>query len=125
MSDLHGHVEGARTTTIGGVTADAVDAGRAHVKRVIYPPGWRWSTDMKPVSRTDLCNHAHVGFMAAGAVTVEYADGCRVELVAPCAVVIEPGHDAWVVGDEPAVLIQVDCDVETVERFGLVGAHRH
>ena len=125
MADLNGVVEGATTTNIGGVTTDAVEAGRAHVKRLTYPAGWRWSNDMKPVSGTDLCNHAHVGFMVAGSITVEYADGCRVELVAPAAVVIEPGHDSWVVGDEQAVLIQVDCDVETIERFGLVGAHRH
>jgi hypothetical protein len=125
MADLNGSIEGATTTIVGGVTTDCVEAGRAHVKRMTYPVGWRWSKDMKPVSGTDLCNHAHVGFMVAGAITVEYPDGCRVELVAPAAVVIEPGHDSWVVGDETAVLIQIDCDVETIDRLGLEGEHRH
>jgi hypothetical protein len=55
----------------------------------------------------------------------EYADGCRVDQVAPTTVVIEPGHDAWNAGDEPAVLLQFDCGPETVERLGLVGAHTH
>jgi hypothetical protein len=125
MTDLHGVVEGATTSTVGGVTVDTVDAGRARVKRLIYPAGWRWRESMQPVSGTDYCTHAHVGFMVAGAIEIQYADGCRVEFRAPAAVVIEPGHDGWVLGDEDAVLIQVDCDVETVERLGLVGEHRH
>lgn len=68
--------------------------------------------------------HAHVGFLARGRVQGEYGDGCRFELVAPAAVVLEPGHDAWVVGNEPAVLIQFDAEGETARRFGLPDAHR-
>lgn len=122
---IGGVIEGATTSTVGGVTVDVVEAGRARVKRVTHPAGWRWRESMQSVSGTELCNHAHVGFIAAGAIEIEYADGCRVGFRAPAAVVIEPGHDGWVVGDDDAVLIQVDCDVETVERFGLVGEHRH
>jgi hypothetical protein len=122
---LEGPIAGATQTTVGGVTADEVPAGRARVKRVTYPPGWRWRTHMQPVTGTDWCQHAHVGFLAQGALVVEYADGCRNEFTAPAAVVVEPGHDGWVVGDEPAVFLQVDCGPETVERFGLAGAHEH
>jgi hypothetical protein len=49
------------------------------VKRVIYPPGFRWSKDMKAIVGTDLCMHAHVGFLARGQVHIQYADGCTVE----------------------------------------------
>ena len=64
------------------------------------------------------------GFLARGQVHVEYPDGCTVEYQAPQVVAIEPGHDAWVVGDEPAVLIEVDFEAETPQLFGLTG-HRH
>jgi hypothetical protein len=125
MSRLESDIEGASRSDVGGVAVDEVRAGRARVKRVIYPVGWKWSVDMAPVTGTDLCQHAHVGFVAQGALAVQYADGCIVEFHAPAAVVAEPGHDGWVIGDEAAVLIQVDCDTETVERFGLAGEHRH
>ena len=51
----------------------------------------------------------HVGMLVQGRIAIEYADGCREEFAAPAAVVVVPGHDGWVVGDEPAVLVQYDC----------------
>ena len=125
MSLLEGPIDGALHTTIGGLEADEVEAGRARIKRIVYPAGWRWSVDMAPVVGTERCMHAHVGFLVQGAIGVEYDDGCKVEYTAPAPVVVEPGHDGWVIGDEPAVLVQVDCDTETVSRFGLEGTHRH
>ena len=67
--------------------------------------------------------HAHVGFLARGHIQGEYADGCTFEFVAPQVVAIEPGHDAWVVGDEEAVLIQFDSEEGTARRFGLPSEH--
>ncbi len=116
---------GADRREIGGVTIDIVRAGSGRIKRVVYPRGFRWSTHMKPTVGTDLCMHAHVGFLARGRVHGEYADGCAFDHVAPRVVVVEPGHDAWVVGDEPAVLIQFDAEGDTARRFGLPEAHRH
>jgi hypothetical protein len=95
------------------------------VKRVVYPPGYRWSVNLKPFIGTELCRHAHVGFLAQGQMQGEYADGCRFDLRAPSVVVIEPGHDAWVVGEEAAVLIEVDYDKDTAHRFDLPTEHRH
>ena len=80
---------------------------------------------MKPVSGTDLCRHAHVGFLARGQIHIQYADGCMLEFAAPQVVTIEPGHDGWVVGDEPAVMIEFDFEGETARRFGMPSAHRH
>jgi hypothetical protein len=108
-----------------GVQADVVHAGEARVKRLIYPAGTRWSIDVKPLVGTDLCTHAHVGFLARGHLRGEYADGCGFDFSAPAAVLIEPGHDAWVVGDDPAVLIQFDFEHDTVGRLGLAGQHTH
>jgi hypothetical protein len=104
---------------------DVVRAGDARVKRVIYPAGFRWSTDMKPVTGTSYCMHAHVGFLARGRIHIEYSDGCRVDFKAPQVVVIDPGHDGWVVGKESAVLIEFDFERDTVKRVGLPDAHRH
>jgi hypothetical protein len=118
-------IEGAVHGDLGGVSVDAVRAGGARVKRVIYPPGYRWSTHLKPVVGTTLCMHAHIGFLARGHMQGEYADGCRFDLQAPQIVTVEHGHDAWVVGDDPAVLIEVDFDKETARRFGLPDMHRH
>jgi len=69
--------------------------------------------------------HAHVGFLVQGRMVVEYGDGCRETYQAPAAVVVAPGHDGWVEGDESAVLVQFDCGPETVDVLGLPGEHRH
>jgi hypothetical protein len=65
---------------------------------------------MKAIVETELCQHAHVGFLAHGQIHIQYADECTVEFAAPQAVAIEPGHDGCVVGDEPAVMIEFDFD---------------
>lgn len=118
-------VKGAQRREVGGVQLDIVQAGSGRVKRSVYPPGFRWSTHMKPIVGTDLCMHAHVGFLARGQIHIRYADGCALDFTAPQVVVIEPGHDGWVVGDEPAVLIEFDFERETARRFGMPEAHRH
>ena len=122
---LFAPVAGAEQRDLGHVTLDVGRAGGARVKRMIYPPGFRWSTDMQPVVKTDLCMHAHVGFLAHGEIHIEYADGCVVEHRAPQIVAIDPGHDGWVVGDEPVVLIEFDFEGDTVRRLGMPKAHRH
>ena len=118
-------VKGAERRTIGHVRLEVGRAGAARVKRMIYPTGFRWSVDMKPIVGTDLCMHAHVGFLARGEIHIEYADGCVVEHKAPQIVAIEPGHDGWVVGREPVVLIEFDFEGDTVSRLGMPAAHRH
>jgi hypothetical protein len=110
---------------VGGVRMESSRAGDARISRVTYPAGYRWSTHLKPVVGGDHCMHAHVGYMVNGRMEVEYADGCTASFVAPCAVVVEPGHDAWVVGDEPAVFVQVDFEGDTAKRFGLPAEHSH
>ena len=100
-------------------------AGDGRVKRVIYPPGFSWSRELKAIVGTELCQHAHVGFLAKGQIHIQYADGCTVDIAAPQAVAIEPGHDGWVVGDEPAVMIEFDFERDTVRRLGMPAEHSH
>jgi hypothetical protein len=122
---LFATVKGATHRYLGHVRLDVGRAGAARVKRMIYPPGFRWSKDMKHVVGTDLCMHAHAGFLAHGEIHIEYADGCVVEHKAPQIVAIEPGHDGWVVGKEPVVIIEFDFEGDTVNRLGMPDAHRH
>ena len=125
MDPLIAPIEGADHRELGGAEIDVGRAGNGRVKRVVYPPGFRWSTHMRPNVETELCMHAHVGFLARGEIHIEYGDGCIVEHRAPQIVAIEPGHDGWVVGNEPVVLIEFDFERDTVKRLGMPRSHRH
>jgi hypothetical protein len=118
-------VRGAEHRYVGHVRLDVGRAGAARVKRMIYPPGFHWAKDMKPVTGTELCMHAHVGFLARGEIHIEYADGCVVEHKAPQIFAIEPGHDGWVVGNEPVVMIEFDFEGDTVGKLGMPTEHKH
>lgn len=122
---LLGPIAGAEHDEFAGVEVDLVRAGTARVKRLVYRPGFRWSTDVKPLVGTDHCMHGHLGFLAQGHIQGEYADGCGFDFRAPHVVVIEPRHDAWVVGDDPAVLIQFDFETDTLVKLGLPTEHHH
>jgi hypothetical protein len=125
LDPLVAAVKGAERREVGGVRLEVGRAGAARVKRLVYPAGFRWSVDMKPIVGTDLCMHAHVGFLVQGEIHIEYADGCVVEHKAPQIVAIEPGHDGWVVGKEPVVLIEFDFEGDTIRRLGMPDTHRH
>ena len=124
-NSLLGTIKGAERRELNGAQVDVVRAGEARVKRVVYQPGFRWSTHMQPVTNTERCEHAHVGFLAQGQIHVEYPDGCVHEFAAPAVVAIDPGHDGWVVGNQPAVLIEIDFESDTIRRLGMPEAHTH
>jgi hypothetical protein len=118
-------IEGAERKTVGGVVCDIVRIGNARVRRTIYNPGFTWETHMKKAVTSELCMHAHVGFLARGHLEAHFPDGCRQEWVAPAVVFLEPGHTGSVVGTEPAVLIEVDFEGATAAHFGLPPIHKH
>ena len=95
------------------------------MKRMIYPPGFHWSNQLSQEIGSEYCMHSHVGFVAQGQINVEFQDGCVEEYRAPMFVAVEPGHKGWVVGEEPAVLIEVDFEGDTVNRVALPVIHRH
>jgi len=68
-------------------------------------PGWKWSVDVKPAAGTESCQIAHAGVVLSGRFHVRMDDGDEVELGPGDAHTVPPGHDAWVVGDEPCVII--------------------
>jgi hypothetical protein len=89
-------------------TVDVVDLGSTKAARMTLAPGWRWSECIKPMVGTDSCQVHHVGTVASGRLHVEHEDGTTVEIGPGDAYVIEPGHDAWVVGDESFVGYEFD-----------------
>jgi len=68
--------------------------------RMTAEPGWKWSECIKPVVGTESCQAHHVGTVVSGSMHVAHEDGTEQDIAAGDAYVIEPGHDAWVVGDE-------------------------
>ena len=88
------------TRTPDKTQVDVVRMGATTVARLTFEPGWRWSECVKPVAGTESCQARHVGVVNAGRMAIKHEDGAEVEIGPGEAYVIEPGHDAWVVGDE-------------------------
>ncbi len=85
-----------------------VDLDGAKIARLTLEPGWRWSESVKPIVGTETCQVRHLGVIVSGTLQVADADGATNEIRAGSAYVIHPGHDAWVVGDEPVVTFEFD-----------------
>ena len=81
-------------------TLHVVDLGSAKAARLEARPGWRWSECIKPVVGGDSCQARHVGVVTSGRMHVAHDDGTEGEIGPGDAYIIEPGHDAWVVGDD-------------------------
>jgi hypothetical protein len=71
----------------------------------VFEPGWRWSEDVKPMAGTDSCEVKHVGYVVSGRMKIVSDHGDELEIKPGDAFVLEPGHDAWTVGNEPCVLM--------------------
>jgi hypothetical protein len=76
--------------------------------RLTLQPGWRWSDCIKPVAGTESCQQRHVGVVQAGQLHVKHDDGSEIDVEAGKTYVIEPGHDAWVTGNEPFVAFEFE-----------------
>ncbi len=82
---------------------EIVEFHEGTVMRATFEPGWRWSECVKPVVGGDSCQVDHFGYCISGRLHVRMNDGDEVEIGAGDASRIPPGHDAWVIGDEPHV----------------------
>ena len=82
--------------------------GGTTAARMTFEPGWRWSQCVKPVAGTDSCQVRHVGVIQSGNLHVAHEDGSEGDVRPGEAYVIEPGHDAWVVGDERVVAFEFE-----------------
>src|SRR5438034_1396082 len=84
---------------------EVVKLGDISAMRLTCEPVWRWSENVKPIAGTDSCQVHHVGYQLSGRLRVRMDDGSEMEAGPGEAYNIPPGHDAWVVGDEPAVFV--------------------
>jgi quercetin dioxygenase-like cupin family protein len=84
---------------------DLVNTDSGTVGRATFEPGWRWSSHVKPIAKTDSCQAAHSAYYSSGRMKVVMDDGEEMEFGPGDLAVIPPGHDAWIVGDEPCVII--------------------
>ena len=82
-----------------------VNISGATIGRAEFRPGWKWSNDVKPIAGTDSCQAPHTGYVVSGRLHVKMDDGTEAEAGPGDAIVVSPGHDAWVVGDEPCVML--------------------
>lgn len=94
------------TRTFPKGNAVVVSLDDATVGRSVWEPGWRWSTDLAPIMGTRTCQVHHLGLSVSGVLHVQMDDGASADIPPDSIFEIPPGHDAWVVGDEPWVTIE-------------------
>ena len=92
-----------RTFTHGKM--ELVNIGGGSVGRATFEPGWRWSNDVRPIAKTELCEAPHFLYQVSGRMKIAMRGGGEFECGPGDVVVIPPGHDAWVVGNDPVVVI--------------------
>ena len=84
---------------------ELVELGELTIGRAIFEPGWRWSEHVKPIVGTESCQVHHLGYVVSGHLHIEMTDGASMDVMGGDAFEIPPGHDAWVVGDEPWISV--------------------
>lgn len=84
---------------------ELVNISGGTIGRMILEPGWRWSEDVKPIAGTEWCIAPHFQYLVSGRLHVKMADGAEFDLSPGDVSTLPSGHDAWVLGNEPAVLV--------------------
>ena len=92
-----------RTFPHGRVELANLESGP--VARATYEPGWRWSNDIKPMAKTDWCQVNHAGYVLSGTMGIKMAGGDEFVVGPGELVTLGSGHDAWVIGNEPCMMI--------------------
>lgn len=92
--------------TLGGITFG----------RGTFQPGWKWSESVKPIAKTTSCEAPHLQYHVSGRLAVVMDDGSKAEYGPGDVSLLPPGHDAWVVGNEPVVVIDVQGMVDFAKR---------
>lgn len=87
-------------------TVEVVKIGGGEIGRYTFEPGWRWSENIKPIVGTESCQIEHVGYVVSGRLHVTSDDGTSGDVTPGSVYRIAPGHDAWVVSDEPVVVVE-------------------
>jgi quercetin dioxygenase-like cupin family protein len=88
------------------VAIEIVKMAGGEIGRYTFQPGWRWSEHVKPVVGGDACMTDHVGYVVSGRMGIQTDDGATGEVTAGAVYHIPPGHDGWVIGDKPVVVVE-------------------
>jgi class 3 adenylate cyclase/quercetin dioxygenase-like cupin family protein len=91
--------------TVEKARIELVELGELAVGRSVFEPGWRWSEHVRPIVQTESCQVHHIGYVISGHLHIEMTDGATIELIGGDTFEVPPGHDAWVVGDQPWISI--------------------
>lgn len=91
-------------------------AGGLTLLRGVFEPGWRWSSDVAPIVGTDSCQTRHLGYIISGRMQVRMDDGTETTVEAGDLFDLPAGHDAWVLGDEPCVMVDYSPDATRYAR---------
>jgi mannose-6-phosphate isomerase-like protein (cupin superfamily) len=86
---------------------ETINVGDSPLIQITYEPGWKWSENVKPVVKTESCQVRHILYALSGRLMVVMSNGDKVELAPNDIIKIAPGHDAWVVGDEAFVALDL------------------
>ena len=84
---------------------ELIRVGGALIGRATLQPGWKWSESVKPIAKTESCEAPHFQYHASGTIRIKMDDGTERDVKAGEVSLVPTGHDAWVIGDEPVVLI--------------------
>jgi hypothetical protein len=94
---------------------EIVNIGGAVIGRATFEPGWKWSESLQPIAKTKSCEGPHFQYHVSGRIMVQMDDGTQIEAKAGDVSLLPSGHDAWVVGNEPAVVV----DFQGMVDYGL------
>ena len=86
-------------------SAELLNIGGGQVGRLVFEPGWRWSNDVKPIAKTRSCEAPHFQYHVSGKLAIRMDDGTEMVAGPGDITSLPSGHDAWVVGDEPVVVV--------------------
>jgi hypothetical protein len=84
---------------------ELIKIGGATIGRAIFEPGWRWATSVQPLAKTKSCEAPHVQYHVSGVLRIRMDDGREFDCHPGDVSLLPSGHDAWTVGDEPAVVV--------------------
>ena len=107
-----------------GATVEVVHLDGGEIGRYTFQAGWRWSECIKPVVGGDACQIHHVGYLVSGILRIQHEDGSTGDITPGAVYRIAPGHDGWVLGDEPAVVVEFQGAATYAEALKSLPRHR-
>jgi len=125
MTDVHTidlDRDGERRVFAAHGHAILANAGGLSLLKGVFEPGWRWSTDVAPIAGTPSCQTHHLGYVLSGQMHVILDDGTELEIGPGKLFDLPAGHDAWVIGDEPCVMIDVSPEATRYARPAGIGS---